>query len=226
MVALARVECDAARPLPQMAVADITARSSLAPGAMLLPNPHCLKWCHAIFTDHIPDWPPGVQPGGIRPENRRHRRAAGDGSGWVVVGGVRAGSGTGHPRRGRRRARVDRSRSPGSSSHSSACFTSPTGRPSPPIRYSGGCYTVARENLGASAGLLAADCADDRLPAQLSPSASQPVSRALISTAPTLHPYTLPLCLGVLAALITLLNLRGTREAGIGLGRFPPISSC
>ena len=36
---------------------------------------------------------------------------------------------------------------------------------------------------------------------------------ALISAAPALHPYTLPLCLGILA-LLTLANLRGTTEAG------------
>ena len=39
---------------------------------------------------------------------------------------------------------------------------------------------------------------------------------ALISAVPSLHPYTLPLCLGVLA-LITLVNLRGTKESGLVL---------
>ena len=37
---------------------------------------------------------------------------------------------------------------------------------------------------------------------------------ALTSAVPQLHPYTLPLCMGILA-LITILNLRGTMEAGI-----------
>ena len=39
---------------------------------------------------------------------------------------------------------------------------------------------------------------------------------ALTSAVPALHPYTLPLCLGILAA-ITVVNLRGTKESGIAL---------
>ena len=41
---------------------------------------------------------------------------------------------------------------------------------------------------------------------------------ALTSAVPVLHPYTLELCLGILA-LITLLNLRGTLEAALALGK-------
>src|SRR5690606_20557528 len=36
---------------------------------------------------------------------------------------------------------------------------------------------------------------------------------ALVSALPSLHAYTLPLCLGILA-LITIANLRGTHDAG------------
>jgi len=39
---------------------------------------------------------------------------------------------------------------------------------------------------------------------------------ALTSAVPVLHAYTLPLCLGILAA-ITVVNLRGTKESGIAL---------
>ena len=39
---------------------------------------------------------------------------------------------------------------------------------------------------------------------------------ALTSAVPGLHPYTLPLCLVVLA-VITLVNLRGTKESGLVL---------
>jgi hypothetical protein len=38
---------------------------------------------------------------------------------------------------------------------------------------------------------------------------------ALTSAVPQLHPYTLELCLSVLA-LMTIVNLRGTLEAGLG----------
>ena len=37
---------------------------------------------------------------------------------------------------------------------------------------------------------------------------------ALTSAVPSLQAYTLPLCLGILAA-ITLVNLRGTKESGL-----------
>lgn len=77
----------------------------------------------------------------------------------------------------------------------------------------GGSYTVARANLGASAGLLAAAAllTDYILTAAVGISAGV---GALISAVPSLQPHTVSLCVGILA-LVTILNLRGVREAGI-----------
>lgn len=76
----------------------------------------------------------------------------------------------------------------------------------------GGSYTVARLNLGAFAGLLAAAAliTDYILTAAVGISAGV---GALVSAVPSLHPHTLALCLGILV-VITLLNLRGMRDAG------------
>ncbi|MGA7376015.1 MAG: APC family permease [Candidatus Sulfotelmatobacter sp.] len=76
----------------------------------------------------------------------------------------------------------------------------------------GGSYTVARFNLGSSAGLLAAAAllADYILTAAVGISAGV---GALISAVPSLLPHTVSLCLGILI-VITILNLRGVREAG------------
>lgn len=76
----------------------------------------------------------------------------------------------------------------------------------------GGSYTVAHENLGESASLLAAAALmiDYILTAAVGISAGV---GALVSAAPRLQPHTLPLCLGILI-LIALVNLRGLREAG------------
>ena len=76
----------------------------------------------------------------------------------------------------------------------------------------GGSYTVAHENLGIKFGLLAAAALmlDYTLTVAVGISAGV---GALISAAPGLHRHTLALCLGFLA-LITLVNLRGAREAG------------
>ena len=76
-----------------------------------------------------------------------------------------------------------------------------------------GSYTVARENLGANAGLLAATALMIDYVLNVAVGISAGVG-ALTSAVPPLHPYTLPLCLGILA-LITIVNLRGTMEAGI-----------
>jgi amino acid transporter len=78
-----------------------------------------------------------------------------------------------------------------------------------------GSYTVARENLGANAGLLGATALMIDYVLNVAVGISAGVG-ALTSAAPQLHPYTLPLCLGILA-LITIVNLRGTMEAGIVL---------
>ena len=76
----------------------------------------------------------------------------------------------------------------------------------------GGSYTVARFNLGAPAGLLAASAllADYILTAAVGISAGV---GALISAEPSLQPHTVSLCVGILL-VITILNLRGVREAG------------
>ncbi len=76
----------------------------------------------------------------------------------------------------------------------------------------GGSYTVASENLGAGAGLLAAAALmiDYVLTAAVGISSGV---GALISAVPGLQPHTVALCLGILL-LLTIVNLRGVREAG------------
>jgi len=76
----------------------------------------------------------------------------------------------------------------------------------------GGSYTVATENLGDGAGLLAAAALmiDYVLTAAVGISSGV---GALISAFPHLQPHTLALCLGILL-LLTVVNLRGVREAG------------
>ena len=76
----------------------------------------------------------------------------------------------------------------------------------------GGAYTVARENLGAGASLVAAAALMIDYVLNVAVGISAGVG-ALTSFLPALHAWTLPLCLGVLA-LVALANLRGTREAG------------
>jgi amino acid transporter len=79
----------------------------------------------------------------------------------------------------------------------------------------GGSYAVARGNLGANAGLLAAAALMVDYMLNVAVGISAGVG-ALTSAVPALHAYTLPLCLGILAA-ITLVNLRGTKESGMAL---------
>ena len=76
----------------------------------------------------------------------------------------------------------------------------------------GGSYTVAKENLGTGAGLLAAAALmiDYILTAAVGISAG---IEAVVSDMPRLHPHTLALCLIVLAVL-ALVNMRGTKESG------------
>jgi amino acid transporter len=75
-----------------------------------------------------------------------------------------------------------------------------------------GAYTVARQNLGVVAGLLAATALmiDYILVAAVGISAGV---AALISAVPSLQPHTLSLCLAILL-FITIVNLRGVRETG------------
>jgi amino acid transporter len=78
--------------------------------------------------------------------------------------------------------------------------------------HGGGSYTVAKENLGTAAGLLAAAALmlDYVLVVAVGVSAG---IGALVSALTVLQPYTLPLCLLTLA-LITIVNLRGVKESG------------
>src|SRR6202042_2286313 len=76
----------------------------------------------------------------------------------------------------------------------------------------GGSYTVARFNLGAPAGLLAAAAllADYILTAAVGISAGV---GALVSAVPSIQPHTVSICVGILI-VVTVLNLRGVRDAG------------
>jgi amino acid transporter len=76
----------------------------------------------------------------------------------------------------------------------------------------GGSYTVASENLGAGAGLLAASALmiDYILNAAVGISAGV---GALVSAFPRLQPHTLALCLFILL-LLTLINVRGVKDTG------------
>ncbi len=77
----------------------------------------------------------------------------------------------------------------------------------------GGSYTVASENLGQYPGLLAAAALmiDYILTAAVGISAGV---GALVSAVPGLQPHTLAICLSILL-IVTIVNLRGVREAGI-----------
>jgi len=76
----------------------------------------------------------------------------------------------------------------------------------------GGSYTVAKENLGNGAGLLAgaALMIDYLLNVAVGISAG---IGALVSAVPSLQPHTLAMCLAVLV-MLTIVNLRGVKEAG------------
>jgi amino acid transporter len=77
----------------------------------------------------------------------------------------------------------------------------------------GGSYTVAKENLGSSAALLAGAALALDYILNVAVGISAGVG-ALVSAAPSLLPYTVYLCVGILV-LLTLVNLRGTRESGL-----------
>jgi amino acid transporter len=78
--------------------------------------------------------------------------------------------------------------------------------------HGGGSYTVASENLGNGAGLLAAAALmiDYVLTGAVGISAGV---ASLISAVPRLQPHTLALCLGILA-LLAIVNMRGVRDTG------------
>lgn len=77
----------------------------------------------------------------------------------------------------------------------------------------GGSYTVATKNLGERAGLLAGAALMIDYILNVAVGISAGVG-AMVSAAPSLQPHTLSLCLGILL-LLTLINLRGIREAGL-----------
>src|ERR1700676_3235441 len=76
----------------------------------------------------------------------------------------------------------------------------------------GGSYTVATENLGAKAGLLAAAALmiDYILTAAVGISAGV---TALTSAVPRLQPHTLLICL-VILAILAIVNMRGVKDTG------------
>jgi len=76
----------------------------------------------------------------------------------------------------------------------------------------GGSYTVAHENLGETAGLLAAAALmiDYILNAAVGISAGV---EALTSAFPSLLPHTLAFCLAILV-ILTVINMRGTKDTG------------
>jgi amino acid transporter len=77
----------------------------------------------------------------------------------------------------------------------------------------GGSYTVARQNLGTSAGLLAAAALMIDYVLVVAVGISAGVG-ALVSAVPKLQSWALLLCL-VILAIITVVNLRGIRETGL-----------
>jgi amino acid transporter len=77
----------------------------------------------------------------------------------------------------------------------------------------GGSYTVAKDNLGQRSALLAGAALALDYVLNVAVGISAGVG-ALVSAAPSLLPHTLPICLFLLA-LLTVVNLRGTRESGI-----------
>ncbi|MBV9878479.1 MAG: APC family permease [Verrucomicrobia bacterium] len=81
-----------------------------------------------------------------------------------------------------------------------------------------GSYTVAKENLGDRAGLLAAVALMVDYTLNVAVGISAGIG-ALVSAVPGLQPFTLWLCLLVLA-LLAFMNLRGLRESGLAF--MPP----
>ncbi len=77
----------------------------------------------------------------------------------------------------------------------------------------GGSYVVAKENLGTYAGLFAAAALILDYVLNVAVGISAGIG-AVVSAFPALHDHILALCLGTLV-LITIANLRGTRESGL-----------
>jgi amino acid transporter len=79
--------------------------------------------------------------------------------------------------------------------------------------HGGGSYTVAKENLGSRAALLAAAALALDYVLNVAVGISAGVG-ALVSAIPSLLPHMVGLCL-VILVLLTLVNLRGVRESGL-----------
>lgn len=77
----------------------------------------------------------------------------------------------------------------------------------------GGSYTVASQNLGPTLGRVAAAALGCDYVLNVAVGISAGVG-ALVSALPSLLPHRLPLCLAMLVLLV-IVNLRGTREAGL-----------
>ena len=77
----------------------------------------------------------------------------------------------------------------------------------------GGSFTVAKENLGVRFGLLAAAALMLDYTLNVAVGISSGIGQ-LVSAVPSLHRHTLLLCL-IMLGVITLVNLRGVREAGV-----------
>jgi len=75
----------------------------------------------------------------------------------------------------------------------------------------GGAYTVSKLNLGTGASLIAASALMVDYVLNVAVGISAGIG-ALTSAVPTLHPYTLSLCLAMLV-LVSVMNLRGTADA-------------
>lgn len=80
----------------------------------------------------------------------------------------------------------------------------------------GGSYTVARENLGTRAGLLAAASLMIDYILNVAVGISAGVG-ALVSAVPALHRHSVALCLAILVVIVVI-NLRGMREPGFAFG--------
>jgi amino acid transporter len=76
----------------------------------------------------------------------------------------------------------------------------------------GGAYTVAKENLGENASLLAASALMIDYVLNVAVGISAGIG-ALVSALPSLHPWILELCVATLL-FVALMNLRGTLDAG------------
>src|SRR5271168_101271 len=76
----------------------------------------------------------------------------------------------------------------------------------------GGSCTVARENLGSGAGVLAGGALMIDYLLNVAVGISAGIG-ALVSAVPSLLPHTLAMCLAVLI-ILTVVNLRGVKEAG------------